>query len=244
MSSEGLGRRILEFLRENPGASIKDIAGYLGVSVNLARAVVYRLRSSGLVEKVGNTYILTPLGERIFSREKSRVKEKLAAKTEVQAKVEGAKPQEYVKEASRGEEEARRIEEASTEDFRGLIEKLESKLKLIEREVAEVKRELEVLKRMTSVKKKVEAKLSKPVMSFIEAEKEFGPEVKSLVYTGKAVVIGSLIVDKEFYEEFKRRFPIKKSEVNNLSIHERMLLEELVRTGQAYLYCGREYRII
>ena len=61
---------------------------------------------------------------------------------------------------------------------------------------------------------------------------------------GLAIPLGDVIASPRFLSEFKKKFPLKVSDVKKLSPGERDLLDAMIRDGMVYLYGGREYRLI
>ncbi len=258
MSSESLTIKVLKYLMENPGATIKDIAQGLSISLGLARAVIYRLKNKGFIEKTGYGYILTSIGEKIVEKQLKRTKEEREEVQQRMVKEEEIGERRVVEKTSKTPtttiETTKTLGYTSTE-MESLVERvrtIEKTIAGIEETIASLKKELAIIKKALeeklrekkkSVKKHV-SRLPKPIMSIIEAQNILGDEARMLVYSGKAVAVGSLLVDIDYYREFLSKFPISVKEAEKMSEQEKLLLEELKNEGRVYLYCGKEYRLV
>ncbi|MET1160109.1 MAG: winged helix-turn-helix domain-containing protein [Thermoprotei archaeon] len=256
MSAKTLTAKIMLFLYENPGASLKDISQYIGISVNTARTIIYRLRNNGFVDRAGNGYVLTSKGEWFVSnillkKEESEKPETEESREEVQAALESESSgasSEYIETAS-VEVEHKRAEQG---DLRGLLDrvrKLENEVRklyeLLDKamsEIKEIKEELARQQRRETSEKPIEG-LPKPVMNIKEAMDQLGPVFEELRLSGRIEIVGNLVVDRNFYEEFKKKFPIPVSEADKLPPMEKMLLQEMIRDARVIVRAGREYRL-
>lgn len=247
MTEKTLTEKIIEFLYDNPGASIKDVAQGLGISLNLARAILYRLKSKGIVGKSAYGYVLTDIGESIAkkimakfggeaeAREKEHIdKEVIETRREFKA-VEGPVKAAY----------------GDLSEFENKLRNLEEKIASLDRLLSNLKKELrnlrmaldEAKKSGTKRKRRID-RLPKPIMSFMDARDLLGDSLHSLIYSGKVIVVGSLVVDSDYYNDFISRFPISRKEAEKLSDQEKLLLEQLKNEGKIYLYAGKEYRLV
>ncbi len=245
--------KVLKFLNEYPGATIKDVAQGLNISTGLARAILYRLKNRGFIEKAGQGYVLTVSGEKLLGKQ---------AKTESPTieKEESHKQENIPSETPVFLQKSREQIEQPTMEYPELNELL-SKVNKIEKDIANLEQVINALKKELSIiKKEVEDRLSrvkatrvkgkrpdrlpKPIMSFIEAQQVLGDDIRIMIYTGKAIPIGSLVVDSDYYNEFISRFPLSRKEADKLSEQEKILLEELKKEGRVYLYAGKEYRLV
>ncbi len=249
MPSESLTIKVLKTLNEYPGASIKDVAQRLGISVGLARAVIYRLKSRGFIEKTGYGYVVTGVGEKILSKHMgSKAREEVVEVKQKQLPIRETRvEQPIVKEerkSSGGVDASAMLEKVRA--LEKTITSLEETLTSIKRELESVKKVLEEsLKREESGRKRKRVlRLPKPVMTIPEAQSVLGEDVRSIIYSGRAVAVGSLIVDIDYYNEFLSRFPISVKDAEKMSDQDRMLLEELKNEGRVYLYGGKEYRLV
>ena len=244
MTEKTLTEKIIEFLYNNPGASIKDVAQGLGISLNLARAILYRLKSKGIVGKSAYGYVLTDIGESIAKKIIAKFSEEAGGK-------------EYI---DKGVIETRRefkAVEGSVKEAYGDLAELENRLRNLEEKIASLDRLLSNLKKelrnlrmaldeakKSSTKRRKIDRLPKPIMSFMDARDLLGDNLHSLIYSGKVIVIGSLVVDSDYYNDFISRFPINRKEAEKLSDQEKLLLEQLKNEGKIYLYAGKEYRLV
>jgi len=250
LSGKTLTAKILEYIHDNPGASLKDLSRELGIGVNTLRTILYRLKNNGYVEKAGDGYILTSKGEwfvnKILRGEASTpVEEKPSIEAEQTEEVEvSTQPQTMMeRERIRVEEEiSMRIEslEKRIEDLNKLVETLYKELELIKRELKRAKH----VESASDVEKKELARLPEPVMNIKEAYNALGPVLEELKLRGRVEVVGNVVVDSNFYNEFKKKFPIQVSEVDKLSNMERILLDEMIRDARVIKHGGREYRLI
>ncbi len=248
MKEKSVTEKIIVFLLEYPGASIKDIAQGVGISPSLARAILYRLKSRGVVSKAGIGYVLTRVGEEIAGkiREKYGMEERKKAGEKREAKEDTEKTGEHVEKApattpniTELEEKLREIE-GRIKSLEAMLAELKNTLNGIKKAVREAKKSKRTIKREAV---KVE-RLPKPIMSIMEARSSLGGVFDSLVYSGKVVVVGSLAIDGDYYREFISRFPITVKEAEKFSEQEKMLLEALKNEGKVYLYAGKEYRLV
>lgn len=265
MPKKTLMLRILEFLKEYSGATIKDIATTLGISMSLARTIVYRLRNNGYIEKAGKGYILTDKGEWFVNkfgepREGSVEEVSIEARSE-EATYETILPKEQEVEAEIKAQEYKTIYPKTTEEpltnLEERIRQIEKEIIRIEEQIAGLRQELNKIReelkelkkaktRRTKEKKneKEEKGLPKPIMYINEAINALGSMFNTLVYQGRIEVVGRLAVDKKYYDEFIKKFPLSIREAEKLPPHEKTLLEEMKRDARVILYAGKEYRLV
>ena len=262
MPKKTLMLRILEFLKEYSGATIKDIATTLGISMTLARTIVYRLRNNGYIEKAGKGYILTDKGEWFVNKFGEPREESVE---EVSAEAQSGEIVYEITSSKEREAEAKtKIQEykimypktmdeplSSLEDKIRQIEKeiirVEEQVSSLRQELSKIREELKKAKtRRTKEKKneKEEKGLPKPIMHINEAMNALGSMFNTLVYQGRIEVVGRLAVDKKYYEEFIKKFPLPIREAEKLSPLEKTLLEEMKRDARVILYAGKEYRLV
>ncbi len=262
MTKKTLMLRILEFLKEYSGATIKDIAATLGISMSLARTVVYRLRNNGYIEKAGKGYILTDKGE-WFVNKFGGPREENIEEVPREARSEEATHEVILTEEQEVEAEIKAQERKTTyprtteEPLTNLDEKIrqiEKEIIRIEKQVSSLRQELDKIReelkkaktRSTKEKKnkKEEKGLPKPIMYINEAMNALGPMFNTLVYQGRIEVVGRLAVDKRYYEAFIKKFPLSIREAEKLPPLEKTLLEEMKRDARVILYAGKEYRLV
>ncbi|WFO75252.1 hypothetical protein J4526_09340 [Desulfurococcaceae archaeon MEX13E-LK6-19] len=262
MQEKSLTTRVLLFLKDYPGASVKDVASYLGININLARAILYRLKNKGIIEKVGNGYILTKSGEYVvgkISTTEQVIQQEQETKQEAlvqQKTMQVSKPKEEA--ITRKDIKDTNNIKAVTHDIKSIeknLENIEKKITALENELLHLKEELANIRTLIKkikeksverikTKRHVEEKLPRPVMPVLEAERVLGEKLRSLTYTGKIVIIGSLAVDGEFYQAFLSKFPISRRNAEKLPEDEKILLEEMKKEGKVYLHGGKEYRLV
>jgi len=264
--------RILEFLREYSGATIKDISSSLGISMSLARTVIYRLRNNGYIEKAGKGYILTEKGEWFvnkFGEPRKTIEESGTGEKEIVQTVKDtaqsltrpseqtmvkapSKPVEKIMEQEKRGKASKNVSEELVRTIEQKIAEIEKEIKTLENTIAKLKEELEKTKEeLRKAKlhgkrgiKKEEKGLPKPIMPINEAMSILGSLFNTLVYQGKIEVVGKLAVDKEYYDEFIKKFPLPVRDAEKLSPMEKTLLEEMKRDARVILYAGKEYRLV
>jgi DNA-binding MarR family transcriptional regulator len=249
VSLKPLTYRVLEALYKNPGLSAKELSELLGVSVEKTRSVLYKLKSSGFVEKAGRGYVLTERGVRFLEYlEKSKRPARCesaegAAGETTRTREEAARevaPSPLTPE-SRGGEVVTPAHANALEELRKRIEVLEKRLEDLERTVRDLERALQARQ------KRAESSgfLEEPVMFYSDAVSRYGQAlVERLISEGRVKRVGVLLVDSEFYREFRAKFPIKVQDVDKLSHHEKVLLDEMRREAMVVLFAGREYRLV
>lgn len=231
---------ILEYLNTYPGSSIKDISNSTGLSPVIVRKILYKLKNDNYVEKSGNGYVLTERGSRLL--------EYIASKT-IQHRESAEKAQESsaqlekltgerVKEGYEPLPES--VSESIADETRLRLDAIEKRLSRIEKEIEELRKALNYL-----IEPRRESKMMpSPVLSFNDAQAVLGSLFERMLYEGKVVRIGKLIVERSFYDQFKKKFPLKTSDIEKLSDTEKILLEEMRREALVILYAGRELRLV
>ncbi|MCC6046601.1 MAG: winged helix-turn-helix transcriptional regulator [Desulfurococcaceae archaeon] len=218
-------QRILRYLRENPGATPRAIADALGISLTQVRVVLNRLRDLGYVTRVpGGGYY-------------ARAMQSPANASEVEVEGTSATP------TPTGVLDVVKGLESEVRELRQRLEKLE-------KEVRELRIAVESLgrTRVQQSQEQLQDRFTKEVkarkvLKLSEALAIASKPLDEYVKAGVVKVFADLVVDREFFEEFSRKFPIKKAQLNELSDMERELLNSLIKEGLVYLYGGREYRL-
>ncbi len=248
MNGKTLTAKILEYLYENPGASIKDLSTEFSASIPAIRNTLYRLKNNGYVERVGNGYILTSKGEwfvtKIIRGEKQEAIETDNALEEAVEKPKETQVSDMIKS---GEETYDRNIEEKIKELEARILTLTKMFEKVMEELESLKRELKTEKRINKSEPKSEKKLDKlprPVMNVKEAINILGSRLDELKLEGRVEVIGSIVVDTSFYEEFKKKFPIPVNEVDKLSSMEKILLNEMIRDARVIVHAGKYYKLI
>ncbi len=267
MPAKRLTTKILEFFKENPGSGIKDLSQYLSISLGIARSIVYRLKNNGFLAKAGSGYILTSKGEWLLERmleedthkQPKRKKETMIPRESLETMNTGVETgktnlNQHVTEPLKADSSRSIRVEAGNDTLREVIariEYLEEKVKKLEESLESITRELRKLKAETPIvkpapKRKIEEKkiLPQKIIYMNEARSILGSLFDKLVYQGKIVVIGGLVVDKAFYDEFISKFPLTIKEAEKLSPMEKRLLEEMKREAKVILRAGKRYEVI
>ncbi len=249
--SKPLTHRVLETLHKNPGLSVKEISELLGISVERARNLLYKLKSSGFVERAGKGYMLTERGARFLEYlEKSRKSaspERVETSSGQPVESLGRPAQVTLVETPVVESASRRelVEPRYThldvvEELKRKVESLEKRVESLERAVRNLEQAMQTRQRRAE-----SIVLEEPVMFYNDAVNKYGQVyVERLISEGRVKKIGALVVDSEFYGEFKAKFPIKIQEADKLSHHEKILLDEMRREAMVVLFAGKEYRLL
>ncbi|MEM4748572.1 MAG: hypothetical protein QXJ64_10410 [Thermosphaera sp.] len=234
---------ILEYLSTYPGASIKDVSKSTGLPQLIVRKILYRLKNDNYVEKSGKGYILTQKGQGLLNyiSSKSLSQDRDQRKNSDVEPVKNHKEFEVSETPSGTEKVETPVERKMfTNDLTSRVEALEKRLLRLEKEIEEVKKALSGLGEM----KRESKPLSSPVMTYSDAQNLLGNLFERMLYEGRLIRVGRLIVDKAFFEEFKKKFPLKTSDIEKLSDAEKILLEEMRREALVILYAGRELRLV
>ena len=266
-SKSDLRKRVVQFLKAKPGATPREIADALGISLNLVRIILSKLRESGIVARGGRGYYVRLSSYTLVEEIENHTKTKGAPFEQEIARVTGIS-EEYiktiseiktsVKNALKAIEELKKVIATIQQDIKTLkqnVENSQTEVNQLKTIINSLKYDMESLKQLIKLpsraKKEGESddkfilKLKKAkVMSVDEASKLISKPVDYYINAGKITIISSLVVDVEFFNKFVNKFPISISDLSKLSPEERMLLDEMVRAGYAYLYGGKEYRLI
>ena len=227
-------QRVLAFLKNNPGATPREIADALGIPLSSVRAALYRLREAGyVVRSTRGGYVV-------------RVTPSLI--TEVPAGVSSEDLREIknlinqlVSTVSSLKEEVDRL---STR-----VKKLEHELNLLRKaysrlnEVGETGRDSDRTGK-AGRDPLIEEINKKGILSIDEARKLARKPLEVYISNELLIPISGYLVSQKFFNNFKARFPLHISEVRNLSTAERLLLDAMIKEGLVYLHAGKEYRII
>ncbi len=219
-------RKVLAFIKENPGATPREIADALGIPYSSARSAILRLREAGyLIRSSKGGYIVRSALPSGLDEELSGIPSKESAGSS------------ELRELTKGLRELREI----VEDLRGRVERLEHEINILK---AGLKPRERVERKPSSKKGLIEVLEERGAIKASEAVKLAGGSLDPYVRSGKVILIGSLVVSPEFLNTFKKKFPLKVSEVGRLTQPEKELLDIMIREGIVYLHGGREYRII
>lgn len=213
---------MLNYLRNNPGATPREIADAIGVSLASVRTAINKLRESGLVIRSSRGgYVARVLQD--LNIAEYPVNKRLAG---------GFSIDDLTKVIN---------------DLLARVNELSERIAKLENEVKFIKKSLPNI-RVKSFKggendKLLAALELRHLLPINEALKLSNKSLDEYVSEGKVVVIDELVVSLEFFKTFKSKLPIKVSEVDRLSSEERRLLEALVKAGYVYLHSGVEYRL-
>lgn len=227
MSEKSLSSRVLDYISSNPGTTVKEISRELGLSPQLVSRVIQRLKAVGYIEKVGSGYRASGRGVELTNFSRS------------------------IEKASSGEEaigkgvEVERSFSTEVEEVKKRIEALERRVSELSRLVKSLNLEVESIKKyLATCRQSSNSERVRSVMEYDEASTIYGEKLQSLIYSGKLIRVGSIVVDQAFYRLFIEKFPINIREVDELSDEEKTLLEALKESGEIYLHAGKEYRLI
>lgn len=254
---KSLQHRVLEELRDNPGLSLKDLALTMGISVNSLKNITYKLKSMGYVEKAGKGYILTQQGEKFleYLNKKTSVGYQVSIPNKIRASQEGittsVDESTLRKEIGSEQNAVNQHEKLTVEPCLGestmmLLGDLLSRLSELEKRINKLEAHFKNLEKALKSQQKKPEQLSiyPPVMTYNEALSKYGSYVEKMINENKVVKIGSLLVDLNFYINFKSKFPLKVIDIDKLDQYERLLLEEMRREALVVLHAGKEYRLI
>ena len=216
--------RVLSYLRVNPGATPREVADALGISLVSVRIAINRLRELGYV-------IRSSKGGYVV-----RVSQELPTPTDIISNTQST-------------------ENVVFDSIIKLVNELSSKISELEGRVGRLEKEVNYIKRSLpkipskhvgseGSDKLISTLKLRSILSVNEVREIISKPLEEYVREGKVVVVNDLVVSSEFLKNFKSKFPIKVSEINKLSPEELKLLEALVRSNQAYLYSGVEYRLL
>jgi len=260
-----LEEEIINYLKENPGASIREIAEALGLNYNIVRTIIYKLRSNGIISKSEKGFYIL--------RDRSRYAGlKDTTKTNVDTLVDTMEQlRSLVNEITKRIESLELKYENISKDLsvytslkelviqlKETIDKVNTKITFLEKEITNLKKQIETLSKYTStlrrvvpskdrdVKSSIQALLKSQGVIEVEEAKKIADSriIHELIERGVILIIGPYIVSKEYYNQFKRKFPIPLSEERKLNSLERKLLKVMLSEGLAYIHGGKEYRII
>ncbi len=235
-------KKVLQFLKDNPGATPREIADALGVPLNLVRIALTRLRESGHVVKssrggylvrVSRLMDLEGYGNSVITRGEFRHHNDVGKLLKLI-------------------EELRK----DVEELKNRVGKIESELKVIKLTVKNTSTDLVKVgdrgvvgdkgdRRGAVSKDRLIEELSKRKLMHVNEAKSYAKyPIETYITKGDVVLIANYIVSKDFFNQLKRKFPIRVHDIKKLSNEERILLDIMVREGLVYLHGGREYRLI
>ncbi len=232
-------KKVLQFLKDNPGATPREIADALGIPLSLVRISLTRLRESGHVVKSSRGGYLVRVSRLIDLKEYG---ESLNLSR-------GSVPQTDIERIFESLNEIKK----DINELRNRLDKVESEIRIIKLalrhhlQLPNVGNERRVTfeeRRKTHHDKLIEELTKRKIMHINEAKSYAKYSIDTYVAKGDVVLVSNYLVLKEFFDELKRKFPIRVSDVKKLSNEEKLLLDAMVRDGLVYLHGGREYRLI
>ena len=240
---------VFDFLKENPGSNPREIAEALGVGYNRVRVALYRLRERGLVIRTEKGYTVAYRALRRMKRgDKGRPVEK----------VESNDLERLSEEVNKLSKKVSTIEKRISEIL-NLIENIRIEIKNLEIVEKRLNKEVELAKsrinklweylgklKLKSYEKDEFLSLlsAEKVLSVSKAKNIINKPLEEYISEDKVILVSSYVVDKEFYSEFKKLFPLPADKVKNLDEKSKVLLRAMVDEGLAYLHKGKEYRLI
>ncbi len=233
--------KIINYLLENPGSKPRQIADSIGESLTRVRRALYVLRDRGLIARSGQGYVVV----------KSRLRttqESIDKKVEQDRKpgsIVELRSQTSTYKNEKPDIDSRWLSEIITNILK-TVNELNKKISNMEKEMAIIKARLESLER--SKNKEADHFVSlikqKKIMAIEEAKRYMQKTLEYYVVNRYVVVVGSIVVDKDYYEEFKKKFPLSVSEIKKLDGNDLLLLKKLIEEGVIYLHGGNEYRFV
>lgn len=237
--SENIYRKIIEYLKSNPGAMPREIADALGVSIGMVRIALLRLRESGYVVRSGKGGYVVKSGAGDLETRRSVDVDAYEEPREQARKEVGAR-------VERDSSTLREHLDAELSELRNEVNELRKIVESLSDRVSKVETEFTLLMKSLKPEKKAKEEVSEvggDAIMRIDVIRGRGISVDSLIRSGNYVIVGNYVVLQSFMEEFKRKFPIPLKEVKNLKDEEMELLNAMVSEGLAYLHAGREYRL-
>jgi len=226
-------QRVIAFLKNNPGATPREIADALGMPLSSVRAALYRLREAGYVVRSTKGGYVVRVVPPVISEGVSEP---------------GSRDLDKIKDI--------------IEDLVSTVNYLKNEVKRLGSRIRKLEQELDLL-RIASVKSGgrraykgeersersgedllVKELHEKGILSVEEAKKIARKPLESYISNGSLVPVAGYLVSQDFLSSFKAKFPLHISEVRNLSNSEKVLLDAMIKEGLVYLHAGREYRII
>lgn len=239
--SESIYRKIIEYLRSNPGATPREIADALGVSIGMARVALLRLRESGYVVKSVKGGYFVKSGVRDLSAFSGSSREG-ASGSAVRESSEPVATQSVSSSSS-----VRSTLEPELSSLKDELKSLREVVNTLTERVAKLEEEFNLLMKSLKTERKARevepAKAAEGSVMRVDEVRSRGLSVDSLVRSGNYLIVGNYVVSHDFLEGFRRKFPISLRDAKNLTREERELLDAMVSEGLAYLHAGREYRL-
>lgn len=237
--SENIYKKIIEYLKSNPGAMPREIADALGVSIGMVRIALLRLRESGYLVRSGKGgYVVKSGAGDLETRRLADAGTYEEPREQVRKEVNELVERDLIA--------LREHLDAELSELRNEVNELRKIVESLGDRVSKIETEFTLLMKSLKPEKKVKEEVSKAggdAIMRVDVARSRGISVDSLVRSGNYVVVGNYVVLQSFMEEFRRKFPIPLKEVKNMKDEERELLNAMVSEGLAYLHAGREYRL-
>ena len=212
---------VLAFIRDNPGVTPREIADALGMPLWEVRRIIYRLREEGYVVRSSKGYV-------------ARV----------------APPSTYGI-TLKGAEENYAVLTNEVNELRRELQDLKARVEKLEEQIRELLIGLQRRRGQPSIEKggkggdRLIAEVKEiGIVPISRARAIASSPLETYVARGDVAIVGQYVVDPEFLERFRKKFPLPVTMARKLSSGEKMLLDELMREGRVYLYAGREYRLV
>ena len=243
MSLSQVDKAILDYLKRYPNSKPREIADALGFSIVVVRSSLYRLRERGYVARTSKGYIAKG-SKYSYTREKE-TQESLETPSSVESQ--------YLRDLSNLRNEISELVdrvseiEKSLQDFGEAIAKLEKQYSELRILVKSLQSLYELSQKKSPGDPFVSKLASEKILSLSEARKYASEGLGSLdkyVESGVAVIIGKLVVSREFYEYVVSRLPIEIDKLNELSAKEKILIETLISEGYAYVDPSHVIRLL
>ncbi|MEM0106177.1 MAG: winged helix-turn-helix transcriptional regulator [Zestosphaera sp.] len=240
MMSENIYKKIIEYLKSSPGATPREIADSLGVTIGAVRVALLRLREAG--------YVVKSVKGRYFA--KSGVKDlSMFGESRGSVASHGAREDDVPSTARVVSEPLtrRNMTEADLSQVKNELKDLREAVRVLGERVTKLEEEFNLL--MKSLKTEGRPREPKQMavaegsIMRVEDAKSRGISVDALVRSGNYVVVKGYVVSQEFLDNFRRKFPITLKDLKDLTREERELLDAMVSEGLAYLHAGREYKL-
>ncbi len=232
--------KVINYLLENPGAKPRQIADGIGESLTRVRKILYILRDKGIIARSGQGYVV------VKSRLTRKQYEEERTRSQQENNITPQSSMQSVNRLDKQDVDSKWLSEIISNIMKSINE-LNKKMNVIEKEIANIKTRLDAIEGKNKIGKgdKFIALIKqKKIMSIEEARQYMSKSLDYYVVNNYVSVIGNMIIDRGYFETFKKKFPLKVSEVKKLNSNEILLLKKLIEEGVVYLHGGSEYRFI
>ncbi len=236
--------KIISYLLENPGAKPRQIADSIGESLSRVRRALYVLRDRGVIARSGQGYVvvrsrLRPPQKSTQTTETSNISSKTPMKSE---EVYGEKNNKNIDGL---DVNSKWLSEIITNILKN-VNDLSKRIEKLEKEVSVIKAQLDSLKKKQDrdIDRFISLVKREKIMIIEEAKRYMQKSLDYYIINGYIIVVDNIVVEREYYDNFKRKFPLRISDVKKLNEKEILLLKKLVEEGTVYLHGGNEYRFV